>query len=201
MYNDGAYATAIAIAREKLTSSAPDWASLGLAAPGPDGRVRVRFLDRVFVLTVPGYALEAAPPGELPSQIETILVLHYLAAGTVPAPSGRLVSFRELPGGAFYWGPFRGRSTAPLAARTRNDLDALRRRLSRFEWKPVPLGDLGAEIAALGRLSVTLVYRAGDDEFPPEAEVFFDESVRGFLATEDAAVLAEQLCRRLGRDS
>ncbi|MHB9138667.1 MAG: DUF3786 domain-containing protein, partial [Victivallaceae bacterium] len=39
-----------------------------------------------------------------------------------------------------------------------------------------------------------LIYRAGDDEFPPEAEVLFDAAVKRVYVAEDAAVMAGRIC-------
>ena len=125
---------------------------------------------------------------------DRLLALHYLRCPRPIEPAGELISFRDLPGGQFYWASFQDRSTAPLVKRFGNDLDALRTSLARFQWSPAQLGDLAAVIQAVGRISLTLVYRRGDAEFGPSAEVFFDPCVRHAFSTEDAAVLASRVC-------
>jgi len=51
-------------------------------------------------------------------------------------------------------------------------------------------GDKGAKILALPRVPVVLALWRGDDEFPPEGNVYFDGSVSSYLSTEDIAYLA-----------
>jgi len=86
------------------------------------------------------------------------------------------------------------RTVAPLVRAIGSDLTALRARLDRFSWSEIPMGDLGARIHAVGALHVTLSYRAGDDEFPPSADLLFDAAVKRALSTEDAAAMATRVC-------
>ncbi|HPU90378.1 MAG TPA: DUF3786 domain-containing protein, partial [Spirochaetota bacterium] len=128
---------------------------------------------------------------------DRVLALHYLCAEGRPQESGEYASFRELPSGTFYWGPFRARSSAIIETVAGNDLELLRLGLAGFEVTPFPAGDVGAAVHAIGVVRIALVYRAGDDEFPPSAEVLFDSVVRRVFGTEDAAVLAERFAVRL----
>jgi len=41
---------------------------------------------------------------------------------------------------------------------------------------------------------LNLVYRRGDDEFGPSAEVFFDSGLRKVFSAEDAATIASRIC-------
>ena len=124
-----------------------------------------------------------------------ILVLHYLLNEAKAPQSGELCSFRDFSGGQFYWDPFLSRSIKPLVGRVRNDLDLLKTHLDqRFDWDQGELGDFSAKIHAFADIHLTLIYRCGDDEFPPSAEAFFDSSLKHMLCTEDAAVIASRIC-------
>ena len=46
------------------------------------------------------------------------------------------------------------------------------------------------KVLALPRVPVVLSLWKGDDEFPPEGNVYFDASVSSYLSTEDIAYLA-----------
>lgn len=125
---------------------------------------------------------------------DQILIFHYLLNESSVKLTNEPISFRSLPGGDFYWEPFQSRTTVPLVKRTGNDLDGLRERLDRFDWTPVDQGDFAAQIHAIGAVGVTLVYHLGDDEFPPDATVMFDGSIKHAFNAEDAAVLASRVC-------
>jgi hypothetical protein len=105
-----------------------------------------------------------------------------------------LISFRELPGGQFFWEPFLSRSVRPLLKRIGNNLELLKRNLHSFDWEPASLGDFAARVHALGKVYLTLVYRVGDEEFPPSAELLFDACTKRVYNAEDATVLAGRIC-------
>jgi len=169
-----------------------------LGLPPPDagtGAVRVRVFGRELRLTAPGFeAVAADAADQAVKSADHILALHYLLCPNPIQPNGSQISFRDLPGGQFYWEPFRARSVLPLTRRLGNDLDRLRRNLARFAWTPLEMGDVGARIQAVGKLSVTLVYHGGDDEFPADATLLFDACIRHVYRAEDVAVIASRVC-------
>jgi hypothetical protein len=125
-----------------------------------------------------------------------ILVLHYLMCDNF-SETGRIITFRELPGGQFYLEPYKSRSVNILVSRMKNDTDLLRKNLSRFDWKETGSGDVGAEIHAIGKIYATLVYYCGDEEMPPSADIMYDSSIGRVFNTEDVTVIASLLCRSL----
>lgn len=132
--------------------------------------------------------------GKLARPDETILLLHYLANEFPVKPTGDLISFRDMPGGQFYLGPFQSRSVKPLVGRIKNDLDLLKKNLDRFDWKESGLGDFSAVVDVFGPVNATLIYHLGDEEFPANAELLFDSSIKHLFVTEDAAVIAGRIC-------
>jgi hypothetical protein len=49
----------------------------------------------------------------------------------------------------------------------------------------------------LPRVAMQLCLWEGDEEFPPEANVLFDENIGGYLPVEDIAVVSGMLIYRL----
>jgi uncharacterized 2Fe-2S/4Fe-4S cluster protein (DUF4445 family) len=190
---------AAALAEGDLAARA---AGLGIDAPGPDGALEFRFLERRLRVVPPKFLVFDAGDETPVKAAEAALVLHLLALPGPVAAGGEPIAFRELPSGAFYLGPFRSRSVAPLASVVGNEMDRLRAVLDGFDWAEAPHGDFAARIRVLGNLFVTLVYRLGDEEFPPAADLLFDPSARRLLDADTAATLASRLClclvRRLG---
>ncbi len=187
---------AATLAGEDLAARA---AGLGLDAPGPDGTLVFRFLERILRVRPPDFAVADAADGKPVKAAEAALALHLLALPLPVAAGGEPIAFRELPSGPFYLGPFRSRSVVPLAAAVGNDLGRLRAALEGFDWAEVPHGDFAARIRVLGNLFLTLVYRRGDEEFPPAADLLFDPSARRLLDADTAATLASRLCLCLVR--
>jgi hypothetical protein len=192
------YETAIRVAVEKLRTIdlAGRCARLGLPKP-QDGLLEFRAFGTDMVLRQFNFQLFQAGTHAPVRESDRILVLHYLLCD-LPIPvageSSELISFRQLESGMFYWEAFLSRGVRPLVERIGNDLELLKRNLSRFDWQSVPLGDLGARINAVGGVNVTLVYRLGDEEFPPSADLLFDAGIKRVFPTEDVAVLAGRIC-------
>jgi len=125
---------------------------------------------------------------------ERILLLHYLANEFPAKETGELISFRNLSGGDFYWGPFQARSVKPLIGRIGNNLDLLKKNLDRFDWEEVGFDDFSAKIHIFADMFATLIYQRGDEEFPVDANLLFDASIKRLFATEDVAVIASKIC-------
>jgi len=183
----------LAIRGLRVADLGPRWSNLGLPEPD-DGGVDLRLFGRDARLDTSGWTLTDKASGESVRPADRLLLLHYLECDLPVTPAGELVSFRSLPGGQFYYTPFRGRTVAPLLRSIGNDLDKLRAHLGRFDHELTGIGDLGVRIHALGNLWVTLVYHLGDEEFPASADVLFDRCIKRVFGAEDAAVMAGRIC-------
>jgi hypothetical protein len=167
---------------------------LGLPEPAPDGRLAIRLFGQDVRIVPPAFEVLGAGTGRPVKTGDRILALHYLQYDLPVTPTGSLITFRDLPGGQFYFEPFRSRSLRPLLKRIGNDLDLLRRNLARFDFQPVQMGDFAASIHAVGRIEATLVYHLGDDEMPAEAELLFDACIKRILCTEDVVAIGSRIC-------
>lgn len=156
--------------------------------------IKIRVFAKDMLLNTADFSLKNSLNGEDAKPADRLLTLHYLCCELPVKPAGQLISFRDFTGGQFYYQPFLSRTVAPVVNRFGNNLEQLKKNLDRFDWTPVKHGDFGAEVRTLGALSVTLIYRIGDDEFPPEAEVLFDASAKRVYVAEDAAVMAGRIC-------
>jgi hypothetical protein len=198
MPKESGYGEAICLAIEKLRNVDLDvrCANLGLSKP-QNGILKLCAFGTDMILRLSDFQLFLADSGKPAKISDHILVLHYLLCDLPIHQTDELISFREMDSGMFYWEAFLSRSVRPLVKRIGNDLELLKTNLKRFDWKPVSLGDLGARIHAIGKVYVTLIYRLGDEEFPPSADLLFDAGIKRIYPTEDAAVLASRICLSL----
>jgi len=166
-----------------------------LKLPTPEhGQLALRAFGTDYILTTDTFELLDAKTGSAAKEVDRILMLHLLLCEYPLTTSEELIPFRAFPGGAFYLEPFLSRSVRPLVKRYGNRLEELKKAVSRFDFQPMKIGDFSARIHGLGCLTVTLVYRLGDDEFPAEAELFFNAPVQRAFCAEDAVVLASRIC-------
>jgi len=145
------------------------------------------------------FEVTMAATGLQAPNVDRILILHRLLSDAPIARSKELISFRNISAGQFYWAPFVTRAIRPLIERFGNDIAGLTRGMNQLDWSPYPVGDLGARIRCFGDIAITLVYRRGDEEFPPTADMLFDSGIKRVFQAEDVATLASRVCARLIR--
>jgi hypothetical protein len=125
------------------------------------------------------------------------LILHYLLNASGDPLSGRTIDFRQVPQGGFYWSAFVSRAKKPLLETFGHDLRLYAEVAATLGGEPVSLGDAAARYLAFPRVPITHVLWGGDEEFPPEASILFDETVPGYLPTEDIAAISGASVYRL----
>ncbi|MDY6954827.1 MAG: DUF3786 domain-containing protein [Thermodesulfobacteriota bacterium] len=189
------YKTARALAFEKLAELDVEGccqrAGLSFEAVSPGKKcVSIPYLGKTYRLVVSTEKTSFAE-GEGPLKIsDQVLLLHYLITATGVPVADEWITFREVPSGAFYYPSFVKRAIDPLVRSFGMKPELLEKTAGRVAQSVTLPGDKGARIAALPRVPVVLALWKGDDEFPPEGNVYFDASVSSYLSTEDIAYLA-----------
>jgi len=135
-------------------------------------------------------------PGEI-ALPEQILILHYLLNASGETLTGRAIDFRQVPEGSFYWSAFVSRAKKPLLSTFGRDLPLYLKVAGSLGGEPQPLGDAAARFLAFPRVPITHVLWGGDDEFQPEANILYDETIPRYLPTEDIAALSGASVYRL----
>jgi hypothetical protein len=128
-------------------------------------------------------------------QTMTALLAHYsLANQTVK--TGKLVKFKDLPGGYAYEHTFTQRAVNPIAQAFGSNPAELSEVAKLFCGKKMNYGDLSVEIPALEGIPIVYILWA-TSEFPASANLLFDESASCFLDTESLSGLGELTTHRI----
>ncbi|MBM4236982.1 MAG: DUF3786 domain-containing protein, partial [Euryarchaeota archaeon] len=135
--------------------------------------------------------------GESPGPFLGVLILHYLAGCSGLVPTGRLITFREAPGGDVYYPAFRSRTIETIRARFSSDPALLRAAGERIGGTAVKMGSAGVQIPVFPKVPVTVVVWEGDDEVPGSVNLLFDETAPRILPTEDLVVVGSVVCSML----
>jgi hypothetical protein len=128
---------------------------------------------------------------------EQILILHYLLHASGEPLTGRTIDFRQVPEGGFYWSAFVSRAKKPLLETFGHDLQLYLKVAVSLGGQPLTLGDASAAFLAFPRVPITHVLWRGDEEFPSEATILFDETISRYFPTEDIAALSGASVYRL----
>lgn len=153
-------------------------------------RVPIPYLGNTYTLTVHNDTIsfdDVSGPPKIPDQV---LLLHYLITARGVPVGDEWITFREVPSGPFYYAAFVKRAILPLGKcfGARPSLfDEVGQVIGQVSPSP---GDKALKILALPRVPVVLSLWSGDEEFPPEANLYFDQSIASYLPTEDIAYLA-----------
>ena len=150
-----------------------------------DGSVVIEVLGRRC--TVDPRGRRVIVNGGVAGTLESIVVLHYLYNATPAGPTGRPISYRQLPGGNVFYGAFKRRVIDAVSRMFDRDPGAVTSALEAMG--ATRQGDNKFVIAVLPKLPVTIVLWSGDEEIPAAASVLFDETAALFLHIEDLAEL------------
>jgi hypothetical protein len=163
-----------------------------------DSILSVPFLNREFTLSFPDFIFKdiSDTEKEIPIQ-EQVLILHYLMAEGTDTPTGNWVSYREIPGASFYFSAFTNRAIDPLKKVFGDNISDLTKASQSLNGCPVDIGDAGFEFHMFPRVPLRMILWQGDDEFPSEANILFDEIIGKILSPEDIAWMAGMLVYRL----
>jgi len=137
---------------------------------------------------------EEGPEVSLP---DMILIAHYLLGASGSKPRGRLITFRQVLDGSFYFEAFQKRARDPFLSFFGGNGKLFRKCAEIMGGTHIESGDFGMEFRVFPQIFVQLLLWEGDEEFPPDATVLFDESIQRHLSAEDIAVLSGALVYRL----
>lgn len=128
-----------------------------------------------------------------------ILILHYLAAESrvQDITNDPWISFKGLPGGEIYFPTFRKRAIAPILKKYGDNPSDLLDKAESLNATPLNQGTAALDIPVFPKIKVAIILHAGDDEFPPECTILFNQSTQSLLPTEDVAVLASTIAYRI----
>jgi hypothetical protein len=161
------------------------------------GRISLPYFDTTCQITIPHVEFSFKENAENINLSNQILILHYLN-GVKDIPfKNKLISFKEIPSGEFYYPAFVRRSIEPLLKTFSTKLQAFKSIAEGLGGKPVQIGDAGIKISVFPRVPVTLVLWFADSEFPPDLQILFDARITEFLSTEDIAVMSQEVMIRM----
>jgi len=185
------YEQALKLGLEVFNRKDPGRVADKAAARFQDRRVVLPYLNREIVLDVDTHRFTVMPGGEEAPIWLGILAIHYLNAAEGRQPTGRLTHFREFKEGQFYEPAFNRRTKDVLIAVFGKDPTPMIRAGEKLGGKIVSGGDAAVRLSYFPCLPITCIVWKGDDEFPPEASVLFDETAELFFSAEDMAVAGQ----------
>ena len=179
---------------EKFRSLEPASVTERLKAVKWDGKeFTLTLLGREFAVSHPEYAIRALDDGKLPPLPVQTFLLRYLLESKDVAWAGQWKTFREMPWGEMYIKPYTGRVLTRAAYTFSFKLDAFRKAAEKMGAVPVKHGDAGYLFDLIGGYQMQIMVWAGDEEFPPNAQVLYSDNFAEGFAAEDRVVAGDIL--------
>ncbi len=128
-----------------------------------------------------------------------LFAIHYLLTAREISPDGSWISEKDMPGGVTF---FRGPHEIPtslIADRVNNSAEAFRSLCIRHGGLPLEMADASFVFHITKRISVAVLYWTGDDEFPAEAKILYDNNLPRHFALDIVYALAVGTCNVLGK--
>ena len=153
---------------------------------------RLTLLGTEYAITWPAYSIEPKPA--LP--VQTFL-LRRLLEGTAKTWLGTWKTFREMPWGEMYNTPYTGRVLTRAAFTFGFKLPKFAAACEKLGGRKLSHGDEGYEFDFFGPFKMQILMWAGDDEFPPNAQVLYTENFADCFAAEDRVVAGDILITQI----
>jgi len=181
------YSDAIDLAKEKLGCLVPENVCR-LCGAGFDREKNAYMIDWM----TKKYELSLNSKNDYSAALE-ILFMHYLTSEGTKKPEGKLISYREVPGAAFYEPKFIQRAVNPIVrcfGKNPGDLIKTGEFFGGEKSAEVSGSAYSVKINLFSHLPVTYVIWAGDEEMEAAGNILFDKTAPGWLCAEDLAVAA-----------
>ena len=174
--------------RVQLASLDPVAVSGRTGIPFGGGCFRTKLLDREVQVTWPGGEARWASTGAPLRPNASILLLRLLTGGALAPPTGKMLSYGELPWGETYLTQFRGRCISRLAFSFGNAPEKFAEACRSIGGREAGSGSgLSYDIPFLPELTVRLTVWPGEDELPPSAQFLFSSNISLAFSAEDLA--------------
>lgn len=165
--------------------------SARLNLPFENGAFAVTLLGKTY--TVPHPVRDDAPiVPQAPLPVQTFLLRYLLEAKPV-AWAGGWKTFREMPWGEMYIKPYTGRVLTRAAFTFGTRVEAFRAACEKLGAVALKNGDAGFEFDFIGGYRMRILVWAGDEEFPPNAQVLYTDNFAQGFAAEDRVVAGDIL--------
>jgi len=155
-------------------------------------KLAVKFLADEYEVDLENKRVVSLSCNALTKDFPAIIILHYLISKLkgLPKISGDWLTFRELSDIEGYADAFRRRSIEPIIRKYGSNPQGLFSVLDRLPGEKIMAADAGIIVQAFEGIPAMIKVWKPDEEFGPDANIYFDRSIKDIFCTEDIVVLA-----------
>jgi len=133
-----------------------------------------------------------------PHEYFSLFAIYYLLRAKAIEISGNWISEKDIPGGpTFFRGPHEI-PTALISNRFGNNVSGFKESCEQLNKVPVDMADAAYRFEITDRIPVAVLYWTGDDDFPAESKLLYDQTLTKHVALDIVYALSIGVCQRLG---
>ena len=185
---------------ERFAALDPQEAAARTGTPFADGAFRLTLLGHPYRITHPEFSISGEGGTALKSLPAQTFLMRWLLEGKQTAGSRDFLTFREMPWGEMYIGPYTGRVLTRAAFTFGTRVEKIRAACEKMGALAIPHGDAGFQFDFLGGYRMQIMVYAGDDEFPPSAQVLYSDNFESGFAAEDRVVAGDLLITSIKKE-
>jgi Domain of unknown function (DUF3786) len=160
------------------------------------GILEMSVLNGKLTIAWPGLDI-VAEPAKLGSFSMKLLTLLYLANTNGAAPTGEMVSYRQLPDGLFYEPVVQRSVEVPIAAAFGTDVAAFEDACKSLGGRATGRGDASYAFNLFPGVVIEFLLWREDEEFPARGQVLFDSGDTDHLGAFNLRMAAQEISSRL----
>jgi len=157
----------------------------------------INYLNQPYHIMLPDGSILLEDGGIEAPLRDKILILHYFTGAKGTPATGKLIAYKQLPGGVSYFPAFSHRAIGPLVKNFGKSSELLIKAAAKLGGCETEYGDISVNVNAFARVPITLVLWKGDEEIAPNGNILFDANISDYLSTEDVTVLCETIIWKL----
>jgi hypothetical protein len=160
-------------------------------------KLSLAYFNKLYNISFPDIIITQTDSNQPVELKDKILILHYILRAKGTSLSHKLIAFQEFKEGTAYYPSFFQRSIKPMIDYFGPCPEKLITISKELGGSTGNLGDISVTIPSFSKIPLTYVFWKGDEEFPPNANLLFDNSVLDYLPIEDVVVLCQTLTWKL----
>jgi len=158
-------------------------------------KYNIELFNNIFTIDYPNF--DFTKTNSTISLVSKIIILHYIEKISHDTKlTGNLISYKHVPGAFNYYPVFQKKATNPILKKY-NSLDKFKEIFNKITVEKTTLGDASFKIKVLPKIDIHIIFWDGDEDFPPNLDFLFDESIKNMLSSEDIVVISQMLSKRL----
>ena len=173
--------------------------ALGLPGYSDDGDLPIESFGRLYMISREDGRVRDVEKPDRKLSYQTVLSIYHLFyfSAKRPVNSGRFVPFRDVKRCAPFDPAFKKLILMPFARAFEGRKELLIEAGEKLGYKRIKYSDAGFEARAFECMPVQILFWDGDDEFPAQANILFDENITDFTHEETVVVIGENAVRSL----